>query len=184
MKKVKNLIIALLSLVCVACMFTACAKPSITLDKATMDLGWGETGTITATLTDSEDAIKWSSSDETVVTVDQNGVVTAVETGTATITATAGEGKKQVSASCTVTVGEYQLAVTASKDAVTLDAVKVGDDGVTSETVTASAVANGEAVVDPVLAWESSNTAVAIVENGVITAKAVGTANVTVTPVK
>ena len=142
MRKVRNLIIAILSMVCVACMFTACAKPSISLDKATIELGWGAQAQIEATLTDSEDTIKWSSSDETVVTVDQNGLVTAVETGTATVTATAGEGKKQVSASCTVTVGEYQLAVTASVDTVVLDAVKVGDDGITSETVTASAIAN------------------------------------------
>ena len=181
MRKVRNLIIALLSLVCVACMFTACAKPSISLDKATMDLGWGETGTITATLTDSEDTIKWSSSDETVVTVDQNGLVTAVETGTATVTATAGEGKKQVSASCEVTVGEYQLAVTASVDTVVLDAVKVGDDGITSETVTASAIANGLGVANPVLTWASSNSAVAIVDGGVITAVAAGEATITVT---
>ncbi len=117
MRKVRNLVIALLSVVCALCMFTACAKPSITLDKTTIALSCGETATITATLTDSEDAIKWSSSDETVVTVDQNGLVTAGVPGIATVTATAGEGKKQVSASCEITVTKAVIATpyTASK---------------------------------------------------------------------
>ena len=182
MRKVRNLIIAILSVVCVACMFTACAKPSISLDKATIELGWGAQAQIEATLTDSEDTIKWSSSDETVVTVDQNGLVTAVETGTATVTATAGEGKKQVSASCTVTVGEYQLAVTASEESVAL--LTYGDSTATAKTVTASVVANGATVSDPALTWTSSNNAVAIVNNGVITAVAKGNATITVTATK
>ena len=182
MRKVRNLIIAILSVICVACMFTACAKPSITLDKATIELGWGAQAQIEATLTDSEDTIKWSSSDETVVTVDQNGLVMAVETGTATVTATAGEGKKQVSASCTVTVGEYQLAVTASEESVAL--LTYGDSTATAKTVTASVVANGATVSNPTLTWTSSNPAVATVNNGVITAVAKGNATITVTATK
>ena len=45
--------------------------------------------------------ITWTSSDETVATVDANGVVTSVAPGTATITATTANG---VSATCVVTV--------------------------------------------------------------------------------
>ena len=45
----------------------------------------------------------WSSGNPAVAEVDQNGLVTAVGTGTATITATALFGDK-VSASCTVNV--------------------------------------------------------------------------------
>ena len=50
----------------------------------------------------------WSSSDTAVVTVDPNGVVTAVANGTAVITATAGSATGQA----TVTVGATPAAVT------------------------------------------------------------------------
>jgi len=50
----------------------------------------------------------WSSSDTAVVTVDANGVVTAVANGTAMITATAGSATGQA----TVTVGATPAAVT------------------------------------------------------------------------
>ena len=53
--------------------------------------------------------LMWSSSDEKVAKVNQDGVVTALSEGTAVITATVlasmGEGKEPVTAVCTVTVG-------------------------------------------------------------------------------
>ena len=48
-----------------------------------------------------ETTLKWSSSDESIVTVDDNGIVTAASVGTADITARAGNGK---TATCRVTV--------------------------------------------------------------------------------
>ncbi len=77
---------------------------SVTLDKTTASIVAGETVTLTATVNPSnasEKTVVWTSSDETVATV-ENGVVTAVGVGTATITAIAG-GK---SATCSVTVEE------------------------------------------------------------------------------
>ncbi len=59
------------------------------------------TETLTATGVPAGETVTWKSDDESVATV-ENGVVTAVAKGTATITATAG-GK---SATCTVTVKE------------------------------------------------------------------------------
>lgn len=49
--------------------------------------------------------ITWASSNEQIATVDQNGTVTAVAAGSATITATASNG---VNGSCTVTVKEAE----------------------------------------------------------------------------
>ena len=76
---------------------------SVTLDKTTLalDLSGTKTGTLSATVTPSytSDALQWSSSNASVASV-SGGTVTALKTGTATITATAGSK----SATCTVTV--------------------------------------------------------------------------------
>ena len=76
---------------------------SVTLDKSTLSLKVGESTTLTATVVPdnaTDKTVTWACSDTSVATVDENGKVTAVSEGTATITAAAG-GK---SASCTVTV--------------------------------------------------------------------------------
>lgn len=76
----------------------------IELDITQKSLNVGDTFTLTATLKPNDatnKSVTWSSSDTSVATVDENGVVTAVSEGTATITATASNG---VEASCTVTV--------------------------------------------------------------------------------
>ncbi|MDO5292707.1 MAG: cellulase family glycosylhydrolase [bacterium] len=80
---------------------------AIKLDQSAMSIYVGdEKKTISATLTpaDSQDKITWTSSDETVATVNAKGQVTAVSIGTATITATANGH----SASCKVTVPQNQ----------------------------------------------------------------------------
>lgn len=48
----------------------------------------------------------WRSSDETVATVDENGLISALKEGTAIITATANEDS-EVKAECTITVKRY-----------------------------------------------------------------------------
>ncbi|MBR4744160.1 MAG: Ig-like domain-containing protein [Oscillospiraceae bacterium] len=81
----------------------------VTLDKETMALTVGGTGILTATVAPDNATNKnvaWSSSENTVATVDATGKVTAVAAGTATITATTEDGEK--TATCTVTVTEPQ----------------------------------------------------------------------------
>ena len=77
------------------------AATSLSLDKNSLNLFIGDTETIAATVLpeNTTDQLTWSSSDEAIATV-QDGVVTAVAAGTATITATAGEK----TADCVVTV--------------------------------------------------------------------------------
>jgi len=61
---------------------------SISLDKEAEELEVGKTLTITATVENQGDnGLTWSSSDESVATVDNEGKVTAVSEGSATITA-------------------------------------------------------------------------------------------------
>ena len=80
------------------------AVTSVKLSKSKKSLNIGDTFTLTATVKPdnaTDKSVTWSSSDTSVATVDENGVVTAVSEGTATITATASNGVK---ADCTVTV--------------------------------------------------------------------------------
>lgn len=87
---------------------------SITLDKTEGILNVGNTVTITATVAPEEatnPAVTWSSSDESVATVDETGKVTAVAAGNATITATS-EDDSSVSADYELTVQQKKAATT------------------------------------------------------------------------
>jgi len=76
----------------------------VKLNEKTLTLKIGETNTLTATVTPSNatyNTVIWNSSDSSIATVN-NGKVTAISGGTATITASAVEGTH--SGTCTVTV--------------------------------------------------------------------------------
>ena len=84
-------------------------QPEITLDKislpSTREVALGKTLTLTPTFSPANTTSKsviWSSSDETVATVDNNGKVTPIKLGSTIITGTSKDGSKK--ASCTVTV--------------------------------------------------------------------------------
>lgn len=79
------------------------AVGGVSLSQTTLTLTVGQTATLTATVQpdDATDkSVVWSSDKPDIATVDENGTVTAVSPGLATITATAGEK----SATCAVTV--------------------------------------------------------------------------------
>ena len=77
---------------------------SVTVSPKTLNLEVGQTRTLTATVTPdnaTDKTVTWTSSNDKVATVAADGTVTAVGEGTATITATAANGKKDT---CKVTV--------------------------------------------------------------------------------
>ena len=78
---------------------SANTEPSLTLYQSSVSVEAYTTAALTAKLENSEAELVWSSSDESIATV-ENGIVFAVKAGTATITATAGT----VSATFSVTV--------------------------------------------------------------------------------
>ena len=114
--------------------FTVNAIPvtSVTLSQTQASLYCNRTpNTITLTATVAPDnatnqAVTWTSSDSTVATVDQNGVVTAVAPGTAVITAAAADGSG-ASASCTVTVSRYSSGGGSSSSSTSLSDRAIDD---------------------------------------------------------
>ncbi len=102
---------------------------SVTLNKTAVSLEIDETETLTATVNPSNAANKsvaWKSSDNSVATV-ENGLVTAIGEGVATITVTTDDGSK--TATCTVTVTKPEEPNPDAKATVTLSNVtgRAGD---------------------------------------------------------
>lgn len=97
----------------------------ITLDQTTATVKDGESIMLVATITpenaNNKDVI-WSSSSDAVAVVDNNGRVTGVKAGSATITATAVDGEK--TATCSLSV-ETNLAPSITMDASHISAISV-----------------------------------------------------------
>lgn len=90
---------------------------SVALDQEELSLFAGENETVIASvlpLVASNQKVTWTSSDDTVATVDENGVVSAVSAGTAVITVTTEDGS--LTASCTVTVAPKPSSGSSDRD--------------------------------------------------------------------
>lgn len=91
---------------------------SVSLNHTELSLTEGDIDTLTATVEPdnaTDQNVIWSSSDNTVATVDENGKVTAVAAGTATITVTTVDQNK--TATCTVTVTHGSMTLIPQKNA-------------------------------------------------------------------
>ena len=146
----------------------------ITLSASTgLTLTKGQTQKLTATVAPAnatKKEVKWSTSNKNVATVSENGLVTAVGGGDATITCTAKDGSG-VKATCKVTV---TVPVSGIQLSQTSAALTVGDTLTLTKTIYPSDATN-QAVT-----WTSSSDAVASVDsNGKITAKTAGSAVIT-----
>lgn len=150
------------------------AAETVSFDQTAVTMTVGDTVALVATVLPSnttDKSITYSSSNPAVA-VAVNGTVTAAGVGTAVIIATTSNGKTAI---CTVTVTSSTVAVSGiSLDKPALSLV-VGD----TEVLTA-AVMPADAT-DKTVTWTSSDTAVATVENGIVTANGAGSATVTVT---
>ena len=78
--------------------------PSVSLNKSSTSIAENATETLTATTVPADATVVWASSDETVATVDEDGVVTGVAAGTATITATIEISGRTYTDECEVTI--------------------------------------------------------------------------------
>jgi len=149
------------SVLCIAVPVSA-----VVLDKTSLSLAKGSAETLTATVSpaDATDkTVRWSSDNPSVASVDQHGLVTAVNTGEATITAAAGD----ISATCTVSVFVPVTSVTLNLANLTL---------MVGETATLEVSVLPEDATDKDVMWYSSDPNVALVEAGSITAVSFGEA--------
>ena len=149
------------------------AEPKyLTLSQAVLSLGIGERYTLCCTLPDGSIAsnISYSSNNSLVARVDfKTGEVIAAGTGTAQITAKTPGGTKAV---CNITVGYAPSSIVINKTKLVL--------GVGEKFNLNSYLPSGCASYNT--AYSTNNAAVADVvkDNGLVTAKAVGTAKITV----
>lgn len=151
---------------------------SVSLNKTTDTIGVGSTDTLNATINPAnatDKTITWTSSDETVATVSQSGLVTGKSIGAATITAATTNGK---TAACAVTVTAQVILPTSITLNKTTDTIGVG----ASDTLISTVIPSN--ATDKTVTWSSSNNAVAIVSSGgVVTGMNSGTATITASTV-
>lgn len=127
-----------LASVCIVLALFSCTKDpepvkvtGISLDATSLTLTVGDTQTLSATISPNNADNKiviWSTSDMSVATVDNNGLVKGVGAGTATITAKSDDGGK--TETCSVAVNAKFIPV----ESVTLDKSSV--ELIVSETAT------------------------------------------------
>ena len=153
--------------------YTANTGVSASIDNAEIEAG--TTAQITAATepaTASFNAITYASSDETVATVDENGLVTGLKIGTATITVAANE-MENFSTTVEVTV----VAVTPTALAFETSEIALNKETATATLVLVPTPADANTSVT----WTSSDETVATVADGVVTAVSTGTATITAT---
>jgi internalin A len=138
----------------------------------------GATEQLSATVLDQSGSVMrgatvaWSSSADVVAAVSATGLVTAVDNGTALITATLGP----LLATATVTVAQLPASVEVSPGSLTL-----GGPGATATVLASVLDAEGALIQGATLAWDSDDDAIASVDGaGLVIAVAPGTANVSV----
>ena len=157
----------------------AVAVENVKVTPTALSLGIGETAVLKAEVEPADasvNAVLWSVTQGTAVTVDGYGKVTAMTAGTATVTAETVDGGKK--ASCTVTVGGG-TGGTAAVESVTLDRSSV-TLGVGNSVTLQATVEPATAAATVVWSLASGDGIVTVDQKGRITAKATGTATVAV----
>ncbi|MBR4461089.1 MAG: Ig-like domain-containing protein, partial [Erysipelotrichaceae bacterium] len=148
---------------------------SITMTESSVRIPVNGTRTLIYTIYPSNASntdVVWSSSSSTYVSVDQNGVITGLKKGSATITVRLADNSS-IKSTCTVTV--YQPVTSISLDQSTMT-LSIDETKKITATVSPSGASNKN------INWTSSNTNVATVDtNGNVTGIAKGSATITAT---
>ena len=148
---------------------------SISLNKTTLSLEEGKSEILIASITPSDAINKniiWSSSNTNVATV-VNGKITAIKAGTTTITVKSEDGNHQ--ATCVVKVTEKIIPVTGIKLNASSGTIYLNSKKPTVKLIATISPTNA---TNKNITWSSSNTNVATVNNGIVTAKNQGSATI------
>lgn len=144
----------------------------IVLEHSTLTLNEGQNTKINVVNNPNSESITWSSDNTNVATVDNSGNVSAINAGTATVTAQGTE----TSATCVVTVIDPNAIVPITSLTVnpTNKSLQVGEEISVVPTIVPTNATN------KVLNWNSSNTGVAVVNsNGHVIGVGEGTTTIT-----
>lgn len=147
---------------------------AISLEDFSMYEGTSRQLAAVLTPSDAYDVMEWTSSDTQIATVDEQGNISALKPGTATITAKTIDGSN-LTASATVTVKKV-VAVESLKLTLPGYDLNIGDKATIK-----CALIPADATSD-LLSWSSSDESIATVDaKGEVTAKGYGTATITAT---
>ncbi len=151
----------------------------VTVNPSTLNLIVNETGQLTATVSPenaTNQLVAWSTTNNSVATVDQTGLVTASGTGTAKIVVTTDDGG--FTDTCYVTVSAASIPVSGVTIQPTTMNLYVAETGQLTETVVPPDATNKN------VTWSSTNEAIATVNaTGLVTAVSEGVAKIAVTTV-
>ncbi|MBR1984080.1 MAG: Ig-like domain-containing protein [Clostridia bacterium] len=180
MKKIFLLLASLVFMLCGFC-FVSCQSAdievNITQNSMKIDLLSSKILTAEVTPNDTELQVVWSSSDENVVSINQNGKIVGMSLGTATITATVGEATD----TCQITV----KLPTDNKPQILLKSgiyentvMRVGDQATIDNVIFYKNTEH----TDASWAYTVTDTSVVEINDGKIIAKAVGQTQITIKP--
>ncbi|MBQ8127586.1 MAG: Ig-like domain-containing protein [Prevotella sp.] len=145
----------------------------ITLPSTSLLMEYGSAQRLTANVlpeTAANKSVKWSSSDENIVELGSNGLITAVGYGICTVTCTATDGSG-VSATCEITVPLYVSSITLSENSLTI--AKGGSQSLTATVAPADATTS-------TVTWSSSDESIATVsQSGQVTGVSPGNCTIT-----
>ncbi len=148
----------------------------IELDKSELTIEIGLTGELTATVLPEDASVQtviWTSSDPKIVSVGEDGILTALKVGSVVITASTLDGS--MSAECNVTVIDPSVSISFEQSEVTLKLGNETEDHMTLVPIVTPANA------DETFTWVSSDDKIVTVSaSGVIRAKELGSAVITV----
>lgn len=173
-----------------------CAAVSLEAGELTLGMAGKEYQLkVTTVPADTTDVVTYASSDESVATVSETGLITAVGSGRAMITVTCGEAKVVCTVTCSFETAPETTVPPETTEATepsetTAPVQQPSSDGLTLSHTDASLFAKGEAFTITVTSgnktisrsdvkWSTSDAAIATVDNGVVTAVGSGVATIT-----
>lgn len=143
----------------------------VKIDTSSKKLSVGEKYQLVATVSPknaTDKTVRWESDNPSVVSVDENGLITARDYGTAKVSVITFDGN--YTATCEIEVSP----VTVTSVSLNMKTVTIGIE----ETVTLLATVLPENAGNKKIIWSTSDSSIAIVENGVVTGVSEGTVHI------